>query len=240
MGNKQKSEIVDRFIVSIAEELDDRKNMSDTQFDVIGWSNWIIDHQAIGSKLLGASRSNMEAYFLIAHAATEAMFRRILFVGLRLNKVTYAEANDWLFHNDVTPDGIKYPDLFNRLYQSKQVAWSGIVTSDPELSQLWDSWLGYSKVIRNHISHGVRKYKDDWLQCGITIDQELILRLDQALSKIIGGSVCADLRKINPRLPIGVKGSDFKKITNFKRNNKPRPTVSLDSAKNVIARLTPR
>lgn len=93
----------------------------DTQFDVVGWSKWLADHRSIGSKLLGASRSNRESYFLIVHAATEAMFRRILFVGLRLNKVTYYEANEWLFHNDDTPDKEKYPRLFDQLYQPKEL-----------------------------------------------------------------------------------------------------------------------
>lgn len=213
---------------------------SDTSYDVNGWPEWLASHRAIGAKLLGASSTNKEAYFLVIHAATEAMLRRILLVGLRLNKVTYVEANDWLFHNDMTPDKEKYPKLFDQLFLSKKVTWNGTVASDADVDRLWGLWLGYSKIIRNHISHGVRKYPEEWLQCGINVDQEFLLRLDKVLVPIIGGSVCADLTKLNPRLPIGFKGNDLIKITGNKKPRKPRPPVPFLEVKNVIAALTPR
>lgn len=212
--------------------------MTDTQIDIDGWQKWLEKHRAIGSKLRGTNSANKEAYFLIIHAATEAMYRRILLVGLRLNKVTYQEANEWLYHNDDTPENVKFPNLFDRLYQSKQAAWHDVIKSVPDLEDLWVLWLGYSKTIRNHISHGIRKYNDDWLQCGITIDQELLVRLDQALLKIIGGSVCDHLGKLNPRLPIGSQGSDLTRITG-RKPKKPRPAVSLVNAKIAVAGLTP-
>lgn len=213
--------------------------MTEMSIDVDGWLEWTEAHRSIGSKLSGANRVNMESYFLTAHAATEVMFRRILLVGLRLNKVTYREANEWLYHNDDTPEKIKYPILFDRLYITKNVTWIDVIQFDPELRRLWELWLGYSKVIRNHISHGIRKYSDDWLLCGITIDQELLIRLDQALVAKIGGSVCAYFAKFNPRLPIGTKGKDLKKITG-RRPRTPRPPVSLANAKIVIEGLIPR
>lgn len=213
--------------------------MSDTQVDIAGWSQWLENHRTIESKLRGTNRANKEAYFLIIHAATEAIFRRIILVGLRLNKVTYREADEWLYHNDDTPEKEKYPKLFDLLYKTKHITWSGVIGGVPGLGQLWDLWLGYSKTIRNHISHGIRKYNDDWLHCGITIDQELLVRLDQALLKTIGGSLCADLAKLNPRLPKGAKGSDLKTIIGRKSRN-PRPQISLEKTKIAIAGLTPR
>lgn len=211
--------------------------MTDTQIDIDGWSKWLEEHRTIGSKLRGANSANKETYFLIIHAATEAMFRKVLLVGLRLNKVTYDEASEWLYHNDDTPDKVKFPKLFDQLYHSKQITWSTLICSDPDLKQLWELWLDYSKVVRNHISHGIRKYTDDWLQCGITIDQELLVRLDQALLKTIGGSLCADLAKLSPRLPKGAKGSDLKTITGRKPRD-PRPSISLEKTKIAIAGLT--
>lgn len=213
--------------------------MTDTQIDIDGWSKWLEEHQTIGSKLRGANSANKETYFLTIHAATETIFRRVLLVELRLNKVTYDEANEWLYHNDDTPNKENFPKLFDRLYHSKQITWSTLICSDPDLKQLWELWLGYSKVVRNHISHGIRKYTDDWLQCGITIDQELLVRLDQALLKTIGGSLCADLAKLSPRLPIGAKGSDLRTITG-RNPRKLRPSNSLVKTKIAIAGLTPR
>jgi hypothetical protein len=214
--------------------------MLGTNSDVMGWIKWLTNNQTIGSKLSDASNSNVEAYFLSIHAATEAIFRRILLIGLRLNKVTYSEASEWLYHNDNTPDRSKYPCLFNQLYQSKQITWSGVIGSIPGLDKLWDLWLDYSKMLRNHISHGIRKYKDDWLQYAIKIDQELLVRLNQAMTTIIGGSICSDLKKLNPRLPIGLKGSDLNKITGRKGNTRAKPSISLTDAKNKFVQLPPR
>ena len=239
MRNKQKSEVADKLTGTNAPSLVDKKNKFVTQFDVLDWSKWIKEHPSISTKLLGARGVNRETYFLLIHAATEAMFRRVLLVGLRLNKVTYDEANEWLYHNDETPDKDNYPKLFNQLYQSKLVTWSDLLASTPALEALWTLWLGYSKIIRNHISHGIRKYNDDWLQCGITIDEELLIRLDQSLSIIIGGSVCDHLGKLTPRLPIGLKGNNLTVITG-RKSRKPRPTVSLANAKIAIEGLTAR
>ena len=239
MRNKQKSEVVDKLKGGIPESPVDLKNKVLTQYDVLDWSKWIVEHRAISSKLLGASGMNREAYFLLVHAATEVMFRRVLLVGLRLNKVTYDQANEWLYHNDDTPDKDNYPKLFNQLYQSKLVTWSDLIASTPALEVLWTLWLGYSKTIRNHISHGVRKYNDEWLQCAITIDEELLIRLDKSLSIIIGGSVCDNLGKLTPRLPIGLKGNNLTVITG-RKSRKPRPTVSLANAKIAIDGLTAR
>lgn len=212
--------------------------MTDTQIDIDGWSKWLEEHQTIGSKLRGANSTNKEIYFLTIHAATETMFRKVLLVGLRLNKVTYAEANEWLYRNDDTPNKVNFPKLFDQLYLSKQITWSTLICSDPDLKQLWELWLDYSKVVRNHISHGIRKYTDDWLQCGITIDQKLLVRLDHALLKTIGGSLCADLTKLSPRLPKGAKGGDLRAITGH-TSRKPRPSISLEKTKIAIAGLAP-
>ena len=211
--------------------------MSDTLIDVPGWSDWLASKKLISGKLHGSDRSNVESYFLQVHAATEAMLRRILFIGLRLNTVTYKEANDWLYHNDETPENQKYPKLFDSLYAGKQVIWNNVIASVPGLEKTWELWLGFSKTIRNHISHGVRKYDEDWLTCAIHIDQELLIRLDLALEPIIGGSAASDLTKLNPRLPMGQTGSDLGKITGRKKQRTPRPQVPLAHAQTELAGL---
>ena len=207
--------------------------MSDIQVDRAEWCKWLAGHRTIKSKILNTSISNKEAYFLSIHAATESMFRRILFVGLRFNKVTYKEADDWLYHNDATPERTKFPCLFDRLYQSNKISWNDVIESDPGLKQLWDLWLDYSKIIRNHISHGIRKYSDEWLLCGIKIDQELLIRMDHVLAAKIGGSVCSDLTKFNPRLPKGSKGMDLKEITD-RKPRPPRPKITLIKVKEAL------
>lgn len=213
--------------------------MTNPLMDAPEWSDWLASKNLVTAKLRGSDRANLESYFLLVHAATEAMLRRILFIGLRLNTVTYKEANDWLYHNDETPDNLKYPILFGNLYANKQVNWNDVIASVPGLDKTWELWLGFSKIIRNHISHGIRKYNHNpgWLICAIHIDQELLIRLDLALEPIIGGSAAGDLTRFNPRLPMGRTGSDLAKITGRKKSKASRPKVSLAHAQNELASL---
>jgi len=211
--------------------------MIDPQTDVSGWLDWLASRNLISGKLRGADRSNLEAYFLSLHGSTEAMLRQILFIGLRLNRVTYQESRDWLFHNDKTPDQKEYPKLFDRLYVVQQTTWPAIVASVPGLDQTWNLWLGFSKVIRNHVSHGIRKYKDEWLISAIHADQELLIRLDLALVPVLGGSVASNLTKLNPRLPNGQSGVDLVKLTGRAKPKYPRPNVTLTNAESLLAGL---
>ncbi len=205
--------------------------------DVCGWSGWIKTHSLITTKLKGADRSNLPAYFLALHASTESLFRQILLVGLRLNSVTYKEAQDWLHWHDITPDTDKYPSRFDHLYSIKQVQWGTLVSQHQKLERVLDLWHEFSKVIRNHLAHGVRSYSDEWLQCAIQIDQHLLIELDIAMTLVVGGSTANSLSKLVPRLPIGKNGQDIAKLTGVKLK-KPRPRVSLLAAQNELEGLT--
>lgn len=211
--------------------------MSDPLADVPGWSDWLASRSLVAGKLRGADRGNLEAYFLSLHGSTEAMLRQILFVGFRMNRVTYQEARGWLFHNDKTPDMKEFPKLFDRLYAVRQTSWPAVVASVSGLDQTWNLWLSFSKVIRNHISHGIRKYKEEWLACAIHTDQELLIRLDLALVPALGGSVASNLTKLSPRLPIGQSDVDLVKLTGRGKPKYPRPNVSLAHAESMLAGL---
>jgi hypothetical protein len=78
--------------------------------DAPGWTAWLSCHSLIAAKLDGADRERRDAYFLTLHASTEALFRQVLFIGFRLNRVPYKDAQAWLLHHDVTPDREKVPE----------------------------------------------------------------------------------------------------------------------------------
>lgn len=200
------------------------------------WEEWLSIHRSIESKIRSPKRTPLESDFLTVHAVTESYLRRVLFVGLRLNYVTFKDADDWLFHNDKTPDRKDFVVLFDRLYSLKSIAWSDLMRSNPMLNELWDLWLDFSRVIRNHISHGIRGYSDEWLICGIKIDQMLIMNLDQCLFPFVGGSIAKGLGQLAPRLPRGRSKVDFVALTGKKPKN-PRPKVSLSNAESIVAGL---
>ena len=213
--------------------------MIDTPADVAGWADWIAGNNHIDAKLRDENRASEKDYFLAVHAATEAMFRRILFVGLRLNRVTFPDASDWLFHNDVTPNKTNYPKLFDKLYSHKQITWAGVISSADGLETLWELWLGFSKTVRNHLAHGIRKYDSEWIRCGIAVDQELLIRLNVALLPFVGGSVAGTLSSFNPRLPKGISGTDLPAVTGIKSSNQ-RPKISLVDAQQKFSTLPQR
>jgi len=211
--------------------------MSDHLIEVPGWSEWLATKSLISGKLRGVDRNNLEAFFLSLHAGTEALFRQVLFAGLRLNRVPYRDASEWLFHNDKTPNTKEYPKLFDRLYAIHKTTWASVISSVPGLDQTWDLWNQYSKVVRNHISHGIRKYKDEWLASAIRIDQELLIRLDMALTPLLGGSLASKLTNLNPRLPIGLPGVDLAKVTGCSKSRNARPKLSLINVEATLVAL---
>lgn len=200
------------------------------------WNEWLSSHQSIESRIRSPKRTPLESDFLTVHAVTESYFRRVLFVGLRLNYFNYKNADEWLFHNDKTPERKDFVALFDKLYSPKNFAWGDLLRSNPTLSLLWDLWLDFSKVIRNHISHGIRSYSDEWLICGIKIDQMLIMNLDQCLYPFVGGSIAKGLGQLSPRLPRGKNNVNFVVLTG-KKTKKPRPKVSLSNAESIVAGL---
>ena len=170
------------------------------------------------------------------HASTEALFRRVLFVGLRLNRVPYKDAQAWLHHHDVTPDREKYPRRFDRLYAVKNVSWDTLVAGNRRFSSALDLWHDYSKLIRNHLAHGVRRYSPEWVDCAISIDQILLIELDRSMVAVVGGSVAHSLKDLVPRLPVGKSGRNLADLMGVKSRT-ARPVIALAAAQTAVSAL---
>jgi hypothetical protein len=197
------------------------------------WDDWVSNHSHIALKLKGVDRTYSEAYFLKLHAATEALLRRILFVGLRLNMVSFSDASDWLHHNDSTPTKIDFLNKFNKLY-GPDLKFETVLADCPHGQLLWDLWHDFAKPVRNHLAHGIRAYNPSWLECGARINQSMLIELDVALAKRLGGSIADDLTKLHPRLPTGRKGIDIPALFGLKKGRQPRPSISLVDAQNRL------
>lgn len=204
--------------------------------DAPGWTAWLSGHSLIAGKLDGADRERRDAYFLTLHASTEALFRQVLFVGLRLNRVPYKDAQAWLHHHDVTPDREKYPRRFDRLYAVKNVSWDTLVAGNRRFSSALDLWHDYSKLIRNHLAHGVRRYSPEWVDCAISIDQILLIELDRSMVPVVGGSVAHSLKDLVPRLPVGKSGRDLADLMGVKSRT-ARPVIALAAAQTAVSAL---
>jgi len=204
--------------------------------DAPGWTAWLSCHSLIAAKLDGADRERRDAYFLTLHASTEALFRQVLFIGFRLNRVPYKDAQAWLLHHDVTPDREKYPRRFDRLYAVKDVSWDSLVTGNLRLSRALDLWHDYSKLIRNHLAHGVRRYAQEWVDCAISIDQILLMELELSMVPVVGGSVAHSLKDLVPRLPVGKSGRDLAGLMGVKSKT-ARPVIALGAAQTAVSAL---
>lgn len=204
--------------------------------DAPGWTVWLSGHGLIAGKLDGADRERRDAYFLALHASTETLFRQVLFIGFRLNRVPYKDAQAWLHHHDVTPDREKYPKRFDRLYAVKDVSWDALVAGNRRLSSALDLWHDYSKLIRNHLAHGVRRYSPAWVDCAISIDQILLMELERSMVSVVGGSVAHSLRDLVPRLPVGKSGRDLADLMGVKSKT-ARPVIALVTAQTAVSAL---
>lgn len=169
------------------------------------------------------------------HAASESVLRRILLVGLRRNSVRYSDAQIWLHDNDDTPNRSNYEPLFNRLFAGR-VTFAQVTAAGSRMGELWELWLDFAKIVRNHVSHGNRKYDEPWLQCAVEIDQAFIMEICTVVGPYLGGSVGNDLRKLLPRLSMGRAGVSIPTLLGMK-GRKPRPTASLQSAQTRFAAL---
>lgn len=206
--------------------------MSDISFALSGWDKWLKGSSFVATKIGNADERNIRDYFSRVHAATEALLRQILFIGLRLNRVTYADANNWLYHNDITPNRQKYPAQVNLLFKVKGKTWDEIIQSQDDLGELWSLWNDYAKVIRNHVSHGVRSHDEHTLMTVTIINQALMMSLDKAFVPVVGGCISGGLAAFNPRLPRGEKGFDIAKLTGLNKSEKRAIPV-----KDVIQRM---
>jgi hypothetical protein len=204
--------------------------------DAPGWTVWLSGNGLIAAKLDGADRERRDAYFLALHASTETLFRQVLFIGFRLNRVPYKDAQAWLHHHDVTPDREKYPKRFDRLYAVKDVSWDSLVSGNRRLSRALDLWHDYSKLIRNHLAHGVRRYSPEWVDCAISIDQILLMELERSMVPVVGGSVAHSLKDLVPRLPVGKSGRNLADLMGVKSKT-ARPVIALVAAQTAVSAL---
>lgn len=211
--------------------------MTEVSSDVLGWSSWVQARSRVASKLTNSDRSNSRTYFIDLHAASEEMFRRVISIGLRLNKVTYKDATNWVFHNDETPKNDSYPKTFDALFKVNGITWATCLQSVDGLETCWKLWLDFAKTIRNHILHGIRSYDPDWYEYAIRVNQELMVRFDLAISMVIGGSPVGSLRKLQPRLPLGQSGKVIHTLVGRKKSRAPRPKISLKSVSENLNNL---
>ena len=201
--------------------------MNNQSFSVAGWNEWLLQGSFFKIRLGNANEEDARDYFGRIHAVTEAQLRQVLFIGLRLSGVTYKEANAWLFENDETPDRSKFPALFDKPYSCRGLTWEKLLVSSSELGELWNLWLDFAKIIRNHVMHGVRSYSDEWLHLAICIDQAMIMALDVAMVPVLGGRLSGRLNSFSPRLLRGTTGVNLIDLTGKKQPKHPRPRVAL-------------
>lgn len=200
------------------------------------WKAWVKGKSHIRSKL-SPIRQRKQDHLLTTHAASEAALRRILFVGLRMKKVTYKSASDWMDRNPITfskdEGGGNFITHFNRLFKAD---WASVLNSTQDLGELWILWNDYTKPIRNHLAHALQIYSDEWLDTALAIDRLFLMRLDKAIRPIIGGTPFAHLKNLSPTLPRGQKHIDPWKVLNMNKKNR-RPRMSLTDAKTRLERL---
>lgn len=203
--------------------------------DAPGWSEWKDVNRHIGSKLRESGLDNIEHYFLKIHSASEALMRRVLFIGLRKNYVRYEDANTFLYNNDVTP-GREYGSKFDKLYPHG-LSFDQIINEDDLLKTIWPLWLKFAKPVRNNVSHGKKSYGDDWYITCIQINQHLMMGLNSALVASLGGSASNHLELLRPRLPKGHADVDVHRILGMKAKSQRQSTMALACAQEMLASI---
>ncbi len=151
------------------------------------WDVWRRKRPHITARL-HASYLRKSDWLLTTHAACEAALRRIIFVGLRREGVTYKCAQSWMDESHITFGQThgqgNFVTYFDRLFEND---WPSTIATQRGLPELWALWNGYSKPIRNHLAHALRKYDDDWLEAALAIDRMFLIHLDNAINPIIRG-----------------------------------------------------
>lgn len=200
------------------------------------WDVWRRKRPHIRAKL-HASYIRKSDWFLTTHAASEAALRRIIFVGLRRKGVAYKSAQAWMDESHITFGEANgqgnFVTYFDRLFDSD---WVSTLATQQGLPELWTLWNGYSKPIRNHLAHALRKYSDEWLETALAIDRLFMIRLDAAISPVIGGSPFVDLRQLSPRLARGDQKLTPESVLAI-RARQPRPKIPLDEARTRLQGL---
>lgn len=200
------------------------------------WDVWRQKRPHIRAKL-HASYIRKSDWFLTTHAASEAALRRIIFVGLRRKGVAYKSAQAWMdeshiIFGEANGQG-NFVTYFDSLFESD---WASTLATQEGLPELWKLWNGYSKPIRNHLAHALRKYGDEWLDAALAIDRLFMIRLDAAISPVIGGSPFVDLRQLSPRLARGDQGLTPEAVLAI-RVRQRRPKIPLDEARTRLQGL---
>jgi hypothetical protein len=168
-------------------------------------------------------------YFLAVHACTEAAFRKITLIGLRRHRVPYNEAKYWLYYQDATPNKGRnngsFISNFERLY-AEQGSWQGLLDKDADLATLWDLWHAYSKIMRNHLAHGMRGYSSEHLSLGLLVNFKLLIKIESVMEPIVGGKLYGELISLRPRLPRGNISVDVASLLGVKKPRTPKPKIS--------------
>lgn len=211
-------------------------------FDVVkgAWDAWRRDKTHITAKLY-KSYIRKADWFLTTHAASEAALRRLIFIGFRMKHVPYAAAQAWMDGHSITY-GKKHGEgtfivIFDDLYARN---WADTMKATQGLEELWELWNDFAKPVRNGLAHGARKYPDDWLDAALSIDRLFMMRIDDVMSPVIGGTPFADLRLLSPRLGIGNPGVT-PESTLSRRAKRARAGLPIeDAAKRLGALVNPK
>lgn len=167
------------------------------------WDKWHKDKSHITNKLY-KSYIRKSDRFLTTHAASEAALRRIIFIGFRMKHVPYAAAQAWMDGHSITYGKNRGEGTFILIFDDLYARnWADTMKATQGLEELWELWNDFAKPVRNGLAHGARKYPDDWLDAALSIDRLFMMRLDDVMSPVIGGTPFADLRLLSPRLGKG-------------------------------------
>lgn len=200
------------------------------------WKSWIKNKTHIRSKLSPIKQRKAD-HFLTTHASSEASLRRLLFIGLRMKKVTYKAANEWMYHHQITFGKLhgqgNFIVYFDRLFPNP---WASVLQTEAGLDDLWLLWNDYAKPIRNHLAHALRKYDDEWLDAAFAVDRLFMMKIEKAINPVIGGTPFAHLKNLSPPLPRGSKDNDVDTVLGI-RTRSPRPRIGLADARIRVENL---
>jgi hypothetical protein len=205
-----------------------------TQQDIVSqleqFDRWVhADERAFLKTKVSMPLAISKDYFLAVHACTEAAFRKITLIGLRRHSVPYNEAKHWLYYQDATPNkGLRNGSFmanFERLY-AERGSWQSLLDKHTDLATLWDLWHAYTKIMRNHLAHGMRGYSTEYLSLGLLVNFNLLIKLESVMEPIVGGKLYGELTSLRPRLPRGNISVDVASLLGVKKPRTPKPKIS--------------
>jgi hypothetical protein len=122
-------------------------------------------------KALLSKKSKTDAYFLKLHFCVEALIKRLLFIGLRLNNVQYKDAQGFLTRYD--PQGLR--NMLKRAWELIGIS-ENELAAYPKYQKLRELVFEFTAKYRNDRVHGKRDEitSKDILELLITIDKLFI------------------------------------------------------------------